>query len=99
MLACIYESPFKWKSQWKRTYPFKWKVIRNNHIRSVFFKKIWDWLLAISDHLRRNHLKLKKKCFCSKYKNAELKHITRWFEKISKTERIEKAMKACIKGD
>ena len=33
--------------------------------------------------------KIKKKCFCSKYKNAELKHITRWFEKISKTERIE----------
>ena len=40
MVACIYKSPSKWKSPKKGTFPFKWKNIRGNHIRSISLKKL-----------------------------------------------------------
>ena len=75
MVACIYKSPFKWKSPPKRNFLFKRKVIKTSHFKKQSRKKYVSLkqLLAIRDHFKRQPSKkqMDNKDFCSYHKNAK----------------------------
>ena len=59
MLACIHKSLFEWKSPQKGTFPFKWKVIKGNHLRSNHLKSNYK-IFVVVHSIKMVYLSLNK---------------------------------------